>query len=100
MKLLKAFKKKWIEALRSGKYEQGISRLKFKAWASQPTYCCLGVAKEIWPGLHKAVNGDELLRESSCRKISLDPEIQKKLAGFNDNGKSFNWIASYIERYL
>lgn len=36
------FKKQWVEALRSGKYPQGIGRLK-----SSLGYCCLGVAEEI-----------------------------------------------------
>jgi hypothetical protein len=30
----------------------------------------------------------------------LDEETQAKLADFNDEGKSFRWIAAYIERYL
>lgn len=38
-KLPKAFKKKWVAALRSGKFEQGQCTLR-----DGKQYCCLGVA--------------------------------------------------------
>lgn len=38
----------WIEALRSGKYEQGVGCLECNHYGGKPTYCCLGVlAKEM-----------------------------------------------------
>ena len=43
-KLPKAFKTKWIKALRSGKYKQGRLRLYNP---KEDTYCCLGVAGKI-----------------------------------------------------
>lgn len=39
----KEFVKKWLEALRSGKYKQGYNRLK----DDKDGYCCLGVGVEI-----------------------------------------------------
>jgi hypothetical protein len=39
----KEFRKKWIEALRSGKYKQGREYLKKDGF-----HCCLGVACEIY----------------------------------------------------
>lgn len=41
-KLEPVFKKKWIEALRSGKYTQGQQRLRV-----EDRHCCLGVAEDI-----------------------------------------------------
>lgn len=38
---------------------------------------------------------DELIRS-----LGIDSERVSKLAEFNDDGKSFKWIAAYIERYL
>lgn len=42
------FKKLWVAALRSGKYEQAVSKL--KAWRDSINdwgYCCLGVAADL-----------------------------------------------------
>ncbi len=35
--------KKWVAALRSGEYEQGHNALR-----TENTYCCLGVACDLW----------------------------------------------------
>ena len=43
-KLPKAFKKKWLKALRSGEYKQGMGELYD---AMEDTYCCLGVACKV-----------------------------------------------------
>lgn len=42
-------KVKWIEALRSGKYEQGSLQLGTPGdeWKPQPSFCCLGVLCEV-----------------------------------------------------
>ena len=88
-KLPVKIKQKWVEALRSGKYKQTKGELK-----NGQGFCCLGVACEI--GLTKRrYNGDDLVQFKF-----LDNEIQNKLATYNDNGKSFNWIANYINKYL
>ena len=39
----KEFKQPWIDALRSGEYQQGLQCLK----DSGGNYCCLGVLQEI-----------------------------------------------------
>ncbi len=103
-KLEKKFKKRWVAALRSGKYNQCAARLYSEISGG---YCCLGVAGAI-----QGVSLNELkyprypnqLKDSSLKKYPVqlrDTNLTtEKLAGFNDEGKSFNWIASYIERYL
>lgn len=47
MKLKPKWKKKWLEALRSGEYKQGRRRLKTKLSDGSYEYCCLGVLCEI-----------------------------------------------------
>lgn len=88
-KLSKKAEAKWIKALKSGKYKQG---LKYYLDGAE-RHCCLGVACEI-----------DIAREANsfeCRQRDfLTLNIQHKLASFNDGGKSFNWIAGYIKRYL
>lgn len=91
-------KKRWVNALRSGKYNQTTHKLKYTKlnenmeWETK--YCCLGVACAIKIA---APHVDEDI----CKATFLDMEIQRKLAKFNDSGKwSFKRIAAYIERYL
>jgi len=111
-KLPKEFKKKWIDALNSGDFKQSSGSLKDKYG-----YCCLGVACKIAnPNMRltgkgliskgnfpKSINKIEVpdIIKGEVDKYSKDYNpIVNKLATYNDNGKSFNWIASYIERYL
>ncbi len=56
----KEIAKKWVEALRSGEYKQGVSRLRIG-----DTYCCLGVLCDLY-GKEKGVNWKipELLPDS------------------------------------
>lgn len=102
-KLPRAFKKKWVAALRSGKYKQGKNLLYNQM---HETYCCLGVA-----GVICGNNRDQLTEFGSLdRKVHNNiPELlfgistgstPYKLSIFNDNGKSFRWIAAYVDRYL
>jgi hypothetical protein len=106
-KLPKRFKEKWAAALRSGKYFQGKSNL-YDSFDN--SYCCLGVAANIC-----GVGKDKLNKRSYIEdKVAIladktkklpkilygQKELPEKLANFNDKGKSFRWIAAYIERYL
>lgn len=100
-------KDKWIEALRSGEYEQGIGRLR----SSENKFCCLGVLCEV-QGVESHLNHDEesyryfgnkngfqsLLPSSvAIDDWKLPYEDTSILMGMNDNGKSFNEIADWIE---
>lgn len=110
-KLPKAFKKKWVAALRSKKYQQGRLYLRDEGIS----YCCLGVACRV-----AGISGEEIkligtipkrfktrgIPEMLCG-VPGDNPLVKKLTSFNDGNledskpsRSFNWIASYIERYL
>ena len=91
-------KKKWIKALESGRYKQTQENLELDG-----RYCCLGVlckTMRIDPRIVKSSFDFELLSESFLEKVGLTEEEQSKLAGMNDNGKSFREIAAYIRANL
>lgn len=114
-KLPKAFKRKWIKALRSGKYIQGDSALKttsedeyFESEEKVTKYCCLGVAcvisgariiESAYPGF---IDGFRSVR--GMRKVPKllhgSSGIPEKLANLNDQGNSFERIALWIEKNL
>jgi hypothetical protein len=106
--------RKWVAALRSGKFKQGQGALK----KTDDTYCCLGVACEI----SGTINGWEedsfssTLFPQGFRVMLLPPPVSEWLgideadpvllkkktentaANLNDYGASFKRIATYIER--
>jgi len=112
-----AIKKRWVAALRSGKYKQ---RNEFLYDSEDNSYCCLGVLGSICNVSKRVLDNVGMLYDiGTCNENKLpdawlienekeEPkrgapsvkDIAHKLANFNDNGKSFKWIAAYIERYL
>lgn len=86
-------KAKWVEALRSGKYTQGKDRLQRSG-----CYCCLGVLQVIHP--IPSETDDELLDITEATKLGLNFTAQAVLAAMNDEGRSFEQIADYIEDAL
>jgi hypothetical protein len=69
-------------------------------------YCCLGVLGKICGNTDYSMSNWGTLNESHVNipktlvgSIEENPLVAK-LTLFNDEGKSFKWIASYIERYL
>lgn len=102
LKLPKTFKRKWIAALRSGKFKQGHGRL-FDH--KENSYCCLGVACKVHKPNLEPYGGaiidslDEVPK--GAIKVLVLHGVQDKLVTMNDDRKlSFKRIASYIERYL
>ena len=104
----KALKKKWVNALRSGEYKQGRVALYNKGYDS---FCCLGVLCDVAGIDRDDIRGLGMPTREQAKVIGMpyagphdDYEARKsiigRLAKFNDDGKSFKWIASYIERYL
>ena len=103
-------KRKWVDALRSGKFQQGRSALRrvFSEIADHAEYCCLGVlyetvhGKEAWNvmdyGMCKTSHGDRsATMYVGCGLTRMDADF---LARMNDAGKTFTEIADYIERVL
>lgn len=85
----KKLKAKWVKALMSGKYKQGMDALR-----SDGKYCCLGVLAEIirYEGIvsHTYILGNTPVPFS----------IQTELAGLNDEGIPFPVIAGFIQENL
>lgn len=105
-----AAKKRWIEALRSGKFLQGQRRLR----PTKQEYCCLGVLAKTEgekftkaKGPHYGIRGDKgdgradvVLPKWFLAKVGLSVKQQSTLAGKNDKGQTFDQIATYIQRYV
>jgi hypothetical protein len=120
----KRIKALWIDALRSGEYEQGTDFLRRK----DDTYCCLGVLCDlaiengvdvewagVWTGVAYVVsdNTSGLQAKASLPSAvanwagltawgddALDPTDTLDLPGLNDGGRSFLEIADVIEQNL
>lgn len=91
----KKLKAKWVKALRSGKYKQGMQAL-----YQEGSYCCLGVlsciatGKRGRAGAYSAKGGYDL-----ADKVLGDAKSQR-LQTMNDGGCTFTEIADYIEERL
>lgn len=98
-------KTKWVEALRSGKYEQGRRQLR-----RDNEFCCLGVlcdlidpAKWISSGgagfRYRGIdhNAMSFPPNEVTRNVGLPRDLENQVAGMNDDGNSFAEIADYIE---
>lgn len=106
-KLPKAFKKKWVAALRSGKYKQGQHSLHN---SGANTYCCLGVAYKIVGYTNKKLIGQAQLDvDKDYRKVpavlrekcEAENDLTSKLIDMNDSDRtSFKRIANWIEKNL
>jgi hypothetical protein len=98
-------KQKWVEALRSGKYEQGKNNLR----NVNNNFCCLGVLCDLVDPI-KWEEGDRESRFYNGHKAFLPDAIQESaglevsrlnvLMAMNDSGRTFDQIADYIEREL
>ena len=122
-------KQRWVEALRSGEYQQGEENLHKQLPNGKDLYCCLGVLCDIEGvpaeedgrygdgSLAFTYEGAEFMLPISLKKrwglereipnpsVSLnnkarEVEIAHHLAFMNDNGKSFDEIAEWIEANL
>ena len=101
-------KARWVAALRSGRYKQGIGALCYVGNSGERRFCCLGVLADI------AVEGDwiphdMLLRKAQTGNGSLgnhdallgNPKAQDELIYKNDTEQAdFNQIADYIAANL
>lgn len=97
---------KWVEALRSGKYEQGTEYLN-----NNGKFCYLGELCEIEGGFENKVHDvlsavilyNDAFRQYPGRAIRTRyghvPSKNDSLAQLNDSGSSFSEIADIIEKH-
>jgi hypothetical protein len=112
----KDFCKKWVAALRSGKYTQGKGFLCTNAIGNpnEKRHCCLGVACEL-AGMKGKLSEPTKRAYTFGRTQQYLPKSVQKLIGcstrnptingmalskLNDNGTSFASIADEIEEYI
>lgn len=94
---------RWVEALRSGKYEQGRDMMRSRG----NTFCCLGVLCDViddkaWVLEYNYSWADgewSIPPPKVTKKAGLNKKIIDTLIDMNDKqGKSFAEIADYLER--
>ena len=112
-------KEAWIQALLSGRYQQGKSELVQRLPNEKSTHCCLGVFGAELGCLSRGSTDDaaegKTIRRWKNRTGDKDlddavagflpyklipQEVQAALANKNDNGASFEQIADYIKKNL
>lgn len=101
---------KWIEALRSGEYEQGRSSLH-----KEGSYCCLGVAVEVLHGADVWIEDyapsgihfyghdrlSEILESNDINSLGLFVDDEYELINMNDKQcLTFSQIADWIEQNI
>jgi hypothetical protein len=98
-------KRVWIDALRSGDYEQCQDTLHN---LTKGGYCCLGVALKVWGLATDEAMGAEVDLEGFTQyggpkelydklRVVIDTEVVEKGIDMNDQGKPFPLIADMIE---
>jgi hypothetical protein len=107
-------KKRWLDALRSGKFKQGREALRSNH-GGDTRHCCLGVLCElaVEDGVarrkgNRYLDCSEILPRDVQHWAELDdpnPSVRGQgfsvcLAEMNDSGKDFNAIADIIEEQL
>jgi hypothetical protein len=114
VKMNPEIKAQWLEALRSGKFEQARGLLHVR----DDGYCCLGVLAEVMGCTWQPIEGksalypfldgvleaqqnnteiDNYLNDDLLAKAGLTKAQQIELAQMNDKDKTFAEIANYIE---
>lgn len=114
----KEIKSLWLEALRSGEYEQTERVLRSRVDYNKYAYCCLGVLCDVLSekgfvegSWGKGVDDNTFITLNlSCSTDDLSNEIlswlgmsveqHDHLATSNDDGESFIKIADWIEENL
>ncbi|BDA70210.1 hypothetical protein CAL7716_043760 [Calothrix sp. PCC 7716] len=102
--------KKWVDALRSGKYKQDTCQLK-----TDNGYCCMGVAVEVHPEWkfstvkRRYINDEEKLigveneypSTEMLQDFGVPIKLARRLIQMNDiDDLPFKLIADYVEKEL
>lgn len=121
-KLDPKFKAKWVKALLSGRYKQGVAALHKVQAGQADRFCCLGVACKVarlpsekpdtfsgavgYYSSASSLDGTTIARTGMLppdfrRKIGLSVKDQSVLMRMNDaSGSNFKQIAAWIKSKL
>jgi len=109
-KMKPIWKKKWLKALRSGKFAQGGGSLCRDDDTGATSFCCLGVLahldtdedwKSHWSGEYSLDGDHGELTPRYRDKYGLNMDSCKRLVNLNDTMEwSFKRIATWIEKHL
>lgn len=70
-----AFQSAWLKALESGKYKQATHSLCAVNVSNKLSYCCLGVACEVW--------NNKIVPKHHKRKLTKEPSTNGSLVNFS-----------------
>lgn len=114
IKMPKELADKWLNALRSGKYQQGKDSL-YQEREGQHYYCCLGALQmEVWGNTSPTPDHEELCSVddlegkritfySAYGGVTGDPFLQalgESASEANDHGRTFAEIADALEQEI
>lgn len=85
----------WVNALRSGEYKQTTNTLRRFDEDGNPSYCCLGVLSVLCDAPYAQISDNFLTHVNLVVGHAVDGDCL--LANMNDEGKSFPFIADWIE---
>lgn len=110
----------WLEALRSGRYQQGRGRLRTVDMVGENRYCCLGVLCDLYDKVHGEDGwvrvGDTIAVKHGARTSTPSAgvlawaglhdrhgefgEEGESLVEVNDNSSDFAEVIEVIEEYF
>ena len=82
--------RRWVAALRSGDYKQGVGRLRAHRGDDGVKYCCLGVLTDLWvqdAGQHWTEEGVPSSQSGVYGGVWLSPEVQAWSGMSNESGR-------------
>jgi hypothetical protein len=92
-------RRKWVAALRSGKYKQCRGALMRVSQLGEETFCCLGVLGRVHQPDFFSTAATAHLPDGVVEKTGFDPKCGQNFATLNDRfGWSFDQIAKLIEQ--
>jgi hypothetical protein len=106
----KRVKKLWLKALRSGRFKQGVGQLCSREDDGMH-HCCLGVLEELAVAA-RVIDSYDHFNGGLDKQVQIwaginnyDPKLgprkdSRSASWYNDHGRSFDFIANRIEKYL
>jgi hypothetical protein len=102
MKMRKSVKTRWLDALKSGEYEQGTGSLMFEDDSYGSRYCCLGVLLDIEKCLEENPkerwHSEGMPTKKFLKVVGLDSDYADGLASVNDDSNDFDDVIKMIEQ--